>query len=583
MRTNPVILLSLLAAVFFSKVTAPGSALADVPPKTSDSPAPVTDADAFAEYTVGVFLLESGSAQAAIPHLETAWDKSSHDETIGGKLADAYFGIGELAKCEKVVDVLLEHSEGNHDALLLKAKIAYMRSEKDEARGYLEKLEAAGGSSFEVQRILAAVYTELGMSDKALGAYAAAIQMEPEHPLIHYQHGMLLRESGRNAEAEEAFSTAVRLKPDFSEAVVELAEIMVERGAQADAETVLVKSLEADPENFPAVELLTNSYIEWGQPDKAIRLLEEQNRRSPLPNEGLLLLGRLYYEVKDYEESLNIFKRMFESGGATPDLARVLGEISSKAGKTKEALGYYREAIRLGPDDYRNHLAMFFGASSTFTPEASQRIELSAEESARCLGDAARLVPSADFDGLYLLGISYQSVASLETALEFLSRGAEIRPDDERVVLNLASVLEKLKRYGEAEKHLAALHARQPDDPTTCNFYGYLLALMGKDLDKAEALIRKALEGEPQNGYYIDSLGWVFFTRGEYRHAVEELERAAAIAGNDPVILEHLGDAYSAVGRYREALDAYEKSKSIQDGREEVERKIDATRKKVGD
>jgi len=583
MRTNPVILLSLLAAVFFSKVTAPGSALADVPPKTSDSPAPVTDADAFAEYTVGVFLLESGSAQAAIPHLETAWDKSSHDETIGGKLADAYFGIGELAKCEKVVDVLLEHSEGNHDALLLKAKIAYMRSEKDEARGYLEKLEAAGGSSFEVQRILAAVYTELGMSDKALGAYAAAIQMEPEHPLIHYQHGMLLRESGRNAEAEEAFSTAVRLKPDFSEAVVELAEIMVERGAQADAETVLVKSLEADPENFPAVELLTNSYIKWGQPDKAIQTLEAQNRRSALPNEGLLLLGRLYYEVKDYEESLNIFKRMFESGGATPDLARVLGEISSKAGKTKEALGYYREAIRLGPDDYRNHLAMFFGASSTFTPEASQRIELSAEESARCLGDAARLVPSADFDGLYLLGISYQSVDSLETALEFLSRGAEIRPSDERVVLNLASVLEKLKRYGEAEKHLAALHARQPDDPTTCNFYGYLLALMGKDLDKAEALIRKALEGEPQNGYYIDSLGWVFFTRGEYRHAVEELERAAAIAGNDPVILEHLGDAYSAVGRYREALDAYEKSKSIQDGREEVERKIDATRKKVGD
>ena len=583
MRTNPVILLSLLAAVFFSKVTAPGSALADVPPKTSDSPAPVTDADAFAEYTVGVFLLESGSAQAAIPHLETAWDKSSHDETIGGKLADAYFGIGELAKCEKVVDVLLEHSEGNHDALLLKAKIAYMRSEKDEARGYLEKLEAAGGSSFEVQRILAAVYTELGMSDKALGAYAAAIQMEPEHPLIHYQHGMLLRESGRNAEAEEAFSTAVRLKPDFSEAVVELAEIMVERGAQADAETVLVKSLEADPENFPAVELLTNSYIKWGQPDKAIQTLEAQNRRSALPNEGLLLLGRLYYEVKDYEESLNIFKRMFESGGATPDLARVLGEISSKAGKTKEALGYYREAIRLGPDDYRNHLAMFFGASSTFTPEASQRIELSAEESARCLGDAARLVPSADFDGLYLLGISFQSVDSLETALEFLSRGAEIRPSDERVVLNLASVLEKLKRYGEAEKHLAALHARQPDDPTTCNFYGYLLALMGKDLDKAEALIRKALEGEPQNGYYIDSLGWVFFTRGEYRHAVEELERAAAIAGNDPVILEHLGDAYSAVGRYREALDAYEKSKSIQDGREEVERKIDATRKKVGD
>ena len=106
---------------------------------------------------------------------------------------------------------------------------------------------------------------------------------------------------------------------------------------------------------------------------------------------------------------------------------------------------------------------------------------------------------------------------------------------------------------------------------------------MGKDLDKAEDLIRKALEGEPQNGYYIDSLGWVFYAKGEYGRAVEELERAAAIVGNDPVILEHLGDAYTAVGRYREALDSYEKSKSIEDGREEIERKIDATRQKVRD
>ncbi len=96
------------------------------------------------------------------------------------------------------------------------------------------------------------------------------------------------------------------------------------------------------------------------------------------------------------------------------------------------------------------------------------------------------------------------------------------------MVLNLASVLEKLKRYEEAERHIASLHERQPDDPTTCNFYGYLLALMGKDLDNAEELVRKALEGEPQNGYYTDSLGWVFFMRGDYPRAIEELEKAAA-------------------------------------------------------
>jgi tetratricopeptide (TPR) repeat protein len=164
-----------------------------------------------------------------------------------------------------------------------------------------------------------------------------------------------------------------------------------------------------------------------------------------------------------------------------------------------------------------------------------------------------------------------------------LSRAAEIRPDDERVILNLASVLEKLKRYEDAEKHLVALHAKHPDDPTTCNFYGYLLALMGKDLDFAEKLVGKALESEPQNGYYLDSLGWVFFMRGSYKRAVEELERASKIVGDDPVILEHLGDAYTALEKHRDALSAYEKSRSIQKDNPQLDRKIDASRKKVRD
>jgi tetratricopeptide (TPR) repeat protein len=129
------------------------------------------------------------------------------------------------------------------------------------------------------------------------------------------------------------------------------------------------------------------------------------------------------------------------------------------------------------------------------------------------------------------------------------------------------------------------LHARQPDDATTCNFYGYLLALMGKDLEKAEELIRKALETEPENGYYIDSLGWVFFRRGEYDRAVEELERAARFVSDDPVILEHLGDAYNAANRYEEAVSAYERSRALREdgGTQDLARKIDEARRRAGD
>jgi tetratricopeptide (TPR) repeat protein len=563
-------------------IARPAAVLADIPPRPSDAPAPEDNAEALADYTVGVFLLESGSAQAAIPYLESAWEKSSHDAMIGEKLAEAYFTAGDLARCEAVLDELLAADGDGYTTRLLKAKVAYLGSRKEEARGHLEKLEAAGEPSFEVERILATVYTDLGMKEKAVEAYGKALRLDPNYPVMYYQRGVLLRELGRLAEAEDAFENAVHLQPGFSEAAVELATIMMDGGRHAEAESVLVRSLEVNPGDYQAIEMATNIYIDQGQLDNAIRLLESENRRSTLPDEGLLLLGRLYYEVKDYEESLHIFEKMFESGGATPDLARVLGEICSKGGKTEKALGYYREAIRLGPQDYRSYLALFFGSSATFTPEASQRIDLPREEALRLLAQAAGAVSPGDADGLYLVGISYQSVDSLETAHAYLSRAGEIRPDDEHVALNLASVLEKMKRYEEAEKCLVRLHEKQPDDPTTCNFYGYLLALMGKDLGKAEGLVRKALEKDPKNGYYTDSLGWVFFMKGDYDRAVEELERATKIVGDDAVILEHLGDAYKAAKRYRDALDTYEKSKALQKENPELIRKMDAAREKAG-
>jgi Flp pilus assembly protein TadD len=137
-----------------------------------------------------------------------------------------------------------------------------------------------------------------------------------------------------------------------------------------------------------------------------------------------------------------------------------------------------------------------------------------------------------------------------------------------------------MERYEDAERVIVELHGLAPDDATVCNFYGYLLSLMKKNLDRAELLVRTALGKEPDNAFYIDSLGWVYFQRGEYARAVTELERAVEIAGDDPVILEHLGDAYSASSRHRDALAAYQRSARVQDGAQ-IRAKIDAEKRRL--
>jgi Flp pilus assembly protein TadD len=83
-----------------------------------------------------------------------------------------------------------------------------------------------------------------------------------------------------------------------------------------------------------------------------------------------------------------------------------------------------------------------------------------------------------------------------------------------------------------------------PDDPGALNDLGYLWTEQGKNLQWARQMIQKAVDSEPENAAYLDSLGWAYYQLGQYAEAVQWLEKAAAGDEPDGVILDHLGDAY---------------------------------------
>ncbi len=113
---------------------------------------------------------------------------------------------------------------------------------------------------------------------------------------------------------------------------------------------------------------------------------------------------------------------------------------------------------------------------------------------------------------------------------------------------------------GEARKTLHNLQVEFPDDPEVANSYGYLLAEMGEELPHAEKLVRQALASDPENGAYLDTLGWILYQRGEYSEAFDWLVRAANSRPDDPVILEHLGMVLLKQGQEAEALDVFRRA-----------------------
>jgi tetratricopeptide (TPR) repeat protein len=122
---------------------------------------------------------------------------------------------------------------------------------------------------------------------------------------------------------------------------------------------------------------------------------------------------------------------------------------------------------------------------------------------------------------------------------------------------------ERLKVWPDAEKDFKRALQLSPDESLVLNYLGYSWVDQGNNLKQAMDYIRKAVKLKPDDGYYVDSLGWAYFRLGNLPAAVEHLERAVELKPDDPIINDHLGDAYWHVGRTLEAKYQWEQALTL--------------------
>jgi tetratricopeptide (TPR) repeat protein len=87
-----------------------------------------------------------------------------------------------------------------------------------------------------------------------------------------------------------------------------------------------------------------------------------------------------------------------------------------------------------------------------------------------------------------------------------------------------------------------------------------MLADRGVRLEEAQGFISKALEMEPHNGAYLDSLGWVLYRQNKLSEAEQKLGQALESMSRDPTVHDHLGDVYFHEGKIREAIAQWQSS-----------------------
>jgi len=133
-----------------------------------------------------------------------------------------------------------------------------------------------------------------------------------------------------------------------------------------------------------------------------------------------------------------------------------------------------------------------------------------------------------------------------------------LEPKNDKYHFTLGALYDESKQRPASIEEMRKAIDLNPKNAQALNYLGYTYAESGSHLDEAERLIKRALAIEPEDGFYIDSLGWVYYQKGEYGKAAEQLEKAVNLTGDDPTITEHLGDAYSKLGRSEQAGQQYE-------------------------
>lgn len=173
---------------------------------------------------------------------------------------------------------------------------------------------------------------------------------------------------------------------------------------------------------------------------------------------------------------------------------------------------------------------------------------------------------------LELIAVRVMMYLGRYSEAEQVLRSSTVKPESEHLrQYYLAEIYDHLDRILEVESHLKVYISSRPDDLNALNKLGYLYAKNNMKLDEAEAMLKRAVEKEPQNGHFLDSLGWVYYRKGNADLAIEYLQRAlSAYESRD--IRDHLGDAYllkgemqNAVAEWRRALDLDPKFKGAQD------------------
>lgn len=412
-----------------------------------------------------------------------------------------------------------------------------------------------------IDLLISSLYLEARRPEKAEPILSKLLEQEPSSPVVLYYWGRLQMLRGDYADAEVTLGRALELSPESIDVRMELVSLYEIEKRYASALYLLRDVVLIDPDR-PLVRnrlwKMMWASKKWPAAEEVLTNLED---RFPADAFFSLALGWVRYEQDRREEALASFQRAVSVQADYDDALYATGVVLESMKREEEAGRYL---LRV------SHDSDLFGDAAVRLAFMEARGKRWAAARDRLEAMITEFPKEARFSEA--LGLIFQEEGKFEKAAVYLKRALELEPENEGVLYELGVVLELGGNREKSLQTMKRLLEKNPYHANALNWVGYSYAEMGQNLDEAERLIRAAIKEKPGDGYFIDSLGWVLFQKGDFRAAVELLQQAIDLAPNDPVIHEHTGDAHWNLGEIHEAVDFYNRALGLSPGEDQLQR-----------
>jgi tetratricopeptide (TPR) repeat protein len=450
-------------------------------------------------------------------------EPESEDAMTG--LAMVYSDLGDNKQATELLRKVAEKNPSLRSLTTLASAYEQMREYSLAAETLNRAIKLAPGN-VELKRALAQNLLLADQADAALNLYKSLIEEDPKDVQSHLRMSQIYRQQRKFAQAREAADKAKALEPNNLEIRYNDVNLLEAEGKNAEA-IALMKEIVASTakRNYSAaeksyrvmlLERLALMYRQSEQPVKAIELFRQITEVDPnLSARAAAQIVETHRGAGDFAAAEQEAESAIKKFPADRTLRVVRASLLAEMGKGDQAVSELKKLLD-GKNDRETYLSL-----------------AQVHEKTKNYGEMGKAIDAAE-------------------------KLSESKEDREGIHFMRGAMLEKMKQFDAAEVEFKKVLEINPESSSAMNYLGYMLADRNVRLSEAHQLITKALELEPNNGAYLDSLGWVLYRMDKLPEAEEQLLRALDRVSRDPAVHDHLGDVYFRQGRLKDAIGQWQ-------------------------